>query len=91
MGTSIRKENIAPLELVSLPLCQPEADPIEIRVQKALRKSDELIHQSNNLRETVFAMEERFDREAVLEGRRVALERNLYRSNSILEWAVDSA
>ena len=91
MGILIHKQNTALLEVVPVPFSQPEAEPIEIRVQKALRNAHELIRQSNNLRESVFGMVDRFDEEAAQEGRRMALERNPNRSVSMLGWTVDTA
>lgn len=67
-----------------------QADPIEIRAQEALRKSDKLIRQSNSLRSRVSALLSKFDDEAAFKGSRLVNVKALERSYSMLEWTIDS-
>jgi hypothetical protein len=68
-----------------------QADPIESRAREALRKSDELIRQSNSLKSTVSALLRRLDDEAAIDGRRSVKGHAPVRSGSMLQWTIDSS
>jgi hypothetical protein len=71
-----------------------QLDQIEMRVQEALRHSDELICQSKALRASTISLLNRFDQALLLDknGEAHAKDGPLRASrNSILDWAVDAA